>query len=261
MRLVVPVKYVPEPTATWKFRADLTLDRESVEGRLSELDEYAVEQAVRLLEAGKVTEFTVLTVGPAKAVDAVRKALAMGGTAGVHVLDEAVHGSDALATSRVIARAVERIGFDLVLCGMSSTDAEMSVVPAMVAERLSVAHLTFAAALSVDPAAGVVTVRRDGDLASEDVAARLPAVVSVTDQSGEPRYPSFKAIMGARKKPVTTWSLKDLDLDAAEVGTAAARVCVTALDRRPPRQAGPVVVDDGDAAVQLGDFLAGRGLL
>lgn len=261
MRLVVPVKYVPEPTAIWKFHEDLTLDRESVEGRLSELDEYAVEQAVRLVEAGQITEFTVLTVGPAKAADALRKALAMGGAAGVHVLDDAMHGSDALATSRVIARAVEQIGFDLVLCGMSSTDAEMSVVPAMVAERLGVAHLTFAAALTVDPPAATVTIRREADVASEEVVAQLPAVVSVTDQSGEPRYPSFKAIMAARKKPITTWSLKDLDVDAADVGGHAARVSVTALDRRPPRQAGPVVIDDGDAAAQLADFLVARGLL
>lgn len=259
MRLVVPVKYVPEPTATWRFHEDLTLDRESVEGRLSELDEYAVEQAVRLLEAGLITGFTVLTVGPPKAVDGLRKALAMGGESGVHIVDDAVRGSDALATSRVIARAVQRIGFDLVLCGMSSTDAEMSVIPAMLAERLGVPHLTFAAALSTDPATGTVTIRRDGDLASEEISASLPAVVSVTDQSGEPRYPAFKAIMAARKKPVTTWSLRDLGLDAGDVGTSAARIQVTSLARKPPRQAGTVILDEGDAAEQLTDFLTTRG--
>jgi electron transfer flavoprotein beta subunit len=259
MRLVVPVKYVPEPTATWKFHDDLTLDREAVEGRLSELDEYAVEQAVRLLEAELITGFTVLTVGPPKAVDGLRKALAMGGQSGVHVVDDALHGSDAPVTSRVIARAVDQIGFDLVLCGMSSTDAEMSVIPAMIAERLGVPHLTFAAALSVDPAAGTVTIRRDGDLASEQISAPLPAVVSVTDQSGEPRYPAFKAIMAARKKPVITWGLKDLDLDGTDVGASAAKISVTSLTRKPPRQAGTVIVDDGDAAAQLADFLAAHG--
>jgi electron transfer flavoprotein beta subunit len=261
MRLVVPAKYVPEPTATWKFHEDLTLDREAVEGRLSELDEYAVEQAVRLREADLVTSITVLTVGPPKAVDGLRKALAMGGDRGVHVLDDAIHGSDALATSQVIAHAVDRVGFDLVLCGMSSTDAEMSVVPAMVAERLGVPHLTFAAALAVDPAAGTVIIRRDGDRASEEIAASLPAVVSVTDQSGEPRYPAFKAIMAAKKKPITTWSLKDLDIDTAEVGAGTSRTSVISLSRKPPRQAGSVVVDDGEAALQLADFLSARGFI
>jgi electron transfer flavoprotein beta subunit len=261
MRLVVPVKYVPEPTATWKFHEDLTLDRQAVEGRLSELDEYAVEQAVRLREAGIATGITVLTVGPPKAVDGLRKALAMGGDCGVHVLDDAIHGSDALATSRVIARAVVRAGFDLVLCGMSSTDAEMSVVPTMVAERLGVAHLTFAAALAVDPSAGSVTIHRDADRSREEITACLPAVVSVTDQSGEPRYPAFKAIMAAKKKPVTTWSLKDLDLDAAEVGAGSAGTHVISLSRKPPRQAGSVVVDDGEAAFRLADFLSARGFI
>jgi electron transfer flavoprotein beta subunit len=261
MRVVVPVKHVPEPTATWRFRDDLTLDRDTVEGRLSELDEYAIEQAVHLLEAGLVTSLTVLTVGPAKAGDGLRKALAMGGEAGVHVVDDAIHGSDSLATSQVIARAVARSGFDLVLCGMSSTDAEMAVVPAMVAERLGVPHLTFAAALSVDPEAATVTIRRDGDLASEEITASLPAVVSVTDQSGQPRYPAFKAIMAAKKKPVTTWTLKDLGLDTVEVGAAAARTAVVSLSRKPPRSAGTVVVDDGDAAAQLADFLSARGFV
>ena len=259
MRVVVPVKYVPEPTATWKFRDDLTLDRDAVEGRLSELDEYAVEQATRLLEADAVISVTALTVGPPRALDGLRKALAMGAQAGVHVVDEAMHGSDALATSRVIARAVEQLGFDLVVCGMSSTDAEMSVVPAMVAERLGVPHLTFAAALSVEPGTGLVTIRRDGDLGSAQIAAPAPLVVSVTDQSGEPRYPAFKAIMGAKKKPVATWSLKDLDVDESEVGAGAARTQVISLAVTPPRQAGTVVVDDGGAAVQLADFLSSHG--
>lgn len=261
MRVVVPVKYVPEPTATWRFRDDLTLDRDGVEGRLSELDEYAVEQAVRLREAGVATSITVLTVGPARAIDGLRKALAMGGESGVHVVDDAMHGSDAPATSRVLAAAVQRIGFDLVLCGMSSTDAEMSVLPTMVAERLGVPHLTFAAAVTVDPSGPSVTVRRDTDLASDEVRGALPAVVSVTDQSGEPHYPAFKAIMAARKKPVTTWSLADLEIDPALVGSAAARTTVTSLRPTPPREAGSVVVDDGSGAAQLAEFLTARGFL
>lgn len=203
MKIVVLVKHVPEPTAAWRFGEDLTLDRAGVEGRLSQLDEHAVEQAVRLAEADATAEVTCLTMGPAAAAESLRKALAMGGHAGVHVLDDALHGTDALGTSLVLAKALERLGFDLVVCGMASTDAEMSVVPSMLAERLGVPQATFASELRLDGASA--TVRRETDAATEEVVVSLPAVVSVTDQSGEPRYPTFKNIMAARKKPVQTW--------------------------------------------------------
>lgn len=261
MKIVVPVKYVPEPTANWRFADDLTIDRGGVEGRLSELDEYAVEQAVRLVEGGVDAEIVALTVGPAKATDAIRKALAMGANSGIHVLDDAMHGSDAVATSLVLAAAIRQAGFDLVVTGMASTDAEMSVVPAMVAERLGVPQVTFASALSVDAGAGTVTIRRDGDTASEEIQAPLPALVSVTDQTGEARYPAFKAIMASKKKPVTTWSLADLGIEPAQVGLAAAACVVRSLVPRPAREAGTVVVDDGDGAVQLAEFLAARKFL
>jgi electron transfer flavoprotein beta subunit len=259
MKIVVPVKYVPEPTATWRFETDLTLDRSAIEGRLSELDEYAVEQAVRLVEGGLEADIVALTVGPAKATDALRKALAMGADSAVHVLDDAMHGSDALATSLVLAKAIERAGFDLVVCGMSSTDAEMSVLPAMVADRLGIAQLTFASALSVD--ATTVTIRRDGDTASEQIQAALPAVVSVTDQTGEARYPAFKAIMASKKKPVVTYSLADLGIAGSDVGLASAAAVVRSLTPRPPKQAGTVVVDDGEGAVLIADFLVERKFL
>lgn len=259
MKIVVPVKHVPEPTAAWRYAEDLTLDRAHVDGRLSELDEYAVEQAVTLVEGGLPATITYLTMGPAKAVDGLRKALAMGGDDAVHVSDEALHGSDALATSLVLARAIERIGFDLVVCGMSSTDAEMSVVPAMLAERLGVPQVTFAGALSV--ADGTVTIRRDAEAATEEVVAALPAVVSVTDQTGEARYPSFKAIMAGKKKPVTTWTLADLGVEPGTVGLAGAATAVRSAAAQPPRQAGTVVVDEGDAAARIADFLVAQKLL
>jgi electron transfer flavoprotein beta subunit len=254
MRIVVLIKHVPEPMATWKFASDGTLDRDAVEGRLSQLDEYAVEQAVRLGERGVAAEVTCLTMGPAQAADSLRKALAMGGAKGVHVVDDALRGSDALSTSLVLARAIERLGFDLVICGMASTDAEMSVVPSMLAERLGVAQATNASALEVD--GDSVTVRRDTDAGSEEVRVLLPAVVSVTDQSGEPRYPAFKAIMLARKKPVETWSLADVGVAPAEVGLAAAATVMRGTRPRPLRTTGTVVVDSGDAATVLADFLA-----
>jgi electron transfer flavoprotein beta subunit len=261
MKIVVPVKYVPEPTATWRFADDLTLDRGGVEGRLSELDEYAMEQAMQLVEGGLDAEIVAVTVGPAKATDALRKALAMGAGSGVHVLDDAIHGSDALATSKVLAAAIQQIGFDLVITGMASTDAEMSVVPAMLSERLGASQVTFASALSVDAGAGTVSIRRDGDTASEQIQTSLPAVVSVTDQTGEARYPAFKAIMASKKKPVTTWSLADLGISPSDVGSGAAAAVVRSLVTSPPREAGTVVVDEGEGAVAIADFLTERMFL
>jgi electron transfer flavoprotein beta subunit len=253
MRIVVLVKHVPEPTSTWRFTDDGVLDRDGVEGRLSQLDEHAIEQAVKLVEGGVAADITCLTMGPAKAADSLRKALAMGGGKGVHVVDDALRGSDALSTSLVLAKALQRLGFDLVICGMASTDAEMSVVPAMLADRLGVAQATNAAALRVD--GDSVVARRETDTSTEEVAVSLPAVVSVTDQSGEPRYPTFKAIMAARKKPVETWSLADLGVAPDEVGLAAAATVVREARPAPPRVAGTVIVDEGDGAARLADFL------
>ncbi|MEV4701788.1 electron transfer flavoprotein subunit beta/FixA family protein [Actinoplanes sp. NPDC049316] len=259
MKIAVLIKYVPEATATWRFADDRALDRDGVEGRLSELDEYAVEQALRLVEAGAATEIGYLTMGPPRAVDAVRKALAMGGDRAVHVLDDALHGTDAMGTSLVLAAALGRMGFDLVICGMASTDAEMSVLPAMLAERLGLPAVVNAAALRVEDSA--VACERDTDDATEEVVAPLPALVSVTDRSGEARYPSFKGIVAAKKKPVTTWSLADLGIEAARVGTGGAATEVLTVQPRPPREAGTVITDEGDAAARLADFLAANKLL
>jgi electron transfer flavoprotein beta subunit len=259
MRIVVLVKHVPDPTVPWQYADDRTLDRSAAESRLSELDEYAVEQAVSLVENGVEATITYLTMGPASAADGLRKALAMGGDDAVHISDDALHGSDALSTSLVLATAVQRLGADLVICGMASTDGEMSVVPAMVAERLGVPQLTFAGELTVSD--GSVTIRRHTETATEEVAASLPAVVSVTDQTGEARYPSFRAIMMAKKKPVTTWSLAELGIEPARVGLAGAATAVRSVAAQPPRQAGEVITDEGDAGARIADFLAARKLL
>lgn len=259
MKIVVCVKYVPDAQAERTFTSDTTTDRTGVDGLLSELDEYAVEEALKLKEAGDV-EVVVLTMGPADAVDAVRKSLQMGADSGVHVSDDALHGSDAPATSLVLAKAIEKIGdsgpVDLVLTGMASTDGTMSVVPAMLAERLGLPQVTFASELSV--ADGHVTIRRDGDASTETVEADLPALVSVTDQINEPRYPSFKGIMAAKKKPIETWSLADLGVGAGEVGLDAAWTQVESFTARPPRSKGEVVADEGDGGVKLAEFLVSR---
>ncbi|MFF3558413.1 electron transfer flavoprotein subunit beta/FixA family protein [Streptomyces tsukubensis] len=257
LRIVVCVKYVPDASGDRGFADDLTVDREGVDGLLSELDEYAVEQALRISEAADGdASVTVLTVGPEDAREAVRKALSMGADAGIHVEDDDLHGSDVMGTSLVVASAVERAGFDLVVCGMASTDGVMGVLPALLAERLGVAQLSLLSEVSV--AGGVVSGRRDGDVASEVVEAELPAVVSVTDQSGEARYPSFKGIMAAKKKKVESWDLEELELDAELVGAAGAWTVVDGVEARAARSAGTVVKDEGEGGRQVAEFLASR---
>lgn len=253
MKIVVCVKHVPDATADRTFTEDGTTDRDAVDSLLSELDEYAVEQALRIPESGVDAEITYLTIGPDDAKDALRKALAMGGDAAVHVSDEDVRGSDAFATSLVLARAIERGGFDLVVCGMASTDGGTGVVPALLAERLGVPAVTHLDEFAVE--GGTVTGRREGESASVHVRATLPAVVSVTDRAGDARYPSFKGIMAAKKKPLETLDLTDLGIDAELVGRPAARSAVDRAARRPPRSKGEIVTDDGAGGAGLAAFL------
>ncbi|MFC9132521.1 electron transfer flavoprotein subunit beta/FixA family protein [Streptomyces sp. NPDC057099] len=260
LRIVVTVKYVPDATGDRHFADDLTVDRDDVDGLLSELDEYAVEQALQISEnSDDDVEITVLTVGPEDAKDALRKALSMGADKAIHVEDDDIHGTDAIGTSLVLAKAVEKAGYDLVISGMASTDGTMGVVPALLAERLGVPQVTLLSEVSVEGGAnGTVKGRRDGDAATESLEASLPAVVSVTDQSGEARYPSFKGIMAAKKKPVESWDLSDLDLEAEEVGLEGAYTTVDNAAERPARTAGTIVKDEGEGGKQLAEFLAGQ---
>ena len=265
MNIVVCVKYVPDATAEQKFESDNTVDRVGVPGLLSELDEYAVEQSLQLKEKNadpESVQVTALTVGPEQAADAIRKALQMGADKGVHVVDDAVAGSDAPATSKVLAEAIRKIsgdvgGVDVVVCGMASTDGAMSVVPAMLAERLDLPQVTLGSV--VESQGDQFRIKRDGDTATEVIGATAPLVLSVTDQSGEARYPSFKGIMAAKKKPLDTWSLGDLGVDAGEVGLGAAWTAVETTEARPPRTAGEIVTDeDGSGATALVEFLASK---
>jgi electron transfer flavoprotein beta subunit len=263
VNIVVCVKYVPDATGNRTFDdTDNTVDRYGVDGLLSELDEYAIEEGLVLADAhgGQVT---ALTMGPEPASNAVRKALQMGASRGVHVLDPGVHGSDSAATSLVLATAIQKVGaeapVDMVICGMASTDGSMGVVPAMLAERLGLPQVTFASEVTVE--GSTVRIRRDGDTATEIVEASTPLVLSVTDQCNEPRYPSFKGIMAAKKKPVDTWSLADLELEPSQVGLAAAWTKVASFEARPPRTAGKVVPDDGTGGQQLAEYLASQRFL
>ncbi|MGO4384528.1 electron transfer flavoprotein subunit beta/FixA family protein [Specibacter sp. RAF43] len=263
MNIVVLVKYVPDT----QFDRHLTgeshrMDRS--ESILSELDEYALEAALALTDARGGAKagntVTALTLGPASAAVAVKKSLQIGATAGVHVCDDALAGSDASATSLALAAAIKTLGpVDLVITGMASTDGETSIVPAQLAARLGLPQLTFAASLDVQ--GGTVTARRDGDETSEDIQATLPALVSVTDQANEPRYPNFKGIIAAKKKKVTTLSLAEIGVPADAVGAAGSLTQVTAAAERPARAAGTIIVDSGDAGIALVDFLAAQKLI
>ena len=254
MKIVVLVKQVPDSGAERGLRGDdNTIDRAGANNVINEMDEYAIEEALRLREAHG-GEVTVLTMGPERAVESIRKALQMGPDDAVHILDDALAGSCALATSKVLAAAVATLGPDLVLCGAEATDARGQVLPHMLSERLGVPALTGARKLTVD--GDRLTVERQTDEGYEVVSATAPAVVSVWDTINEPRYPSFKGIMAAKKKPVTTLSLADLGIAADEVGTAGATSAVVEFAKRPPRSSGQKVTDEGTGGEQLVAYLA-----
>ena len=256
MNIVVCVKQVPDTGMERKLKPDdSTLDRESVDGLINELDEYAIEEALLIAEAHG-GEVTILSMGPQKAAESIRKALSMGCDQAVHVLDDGLAGSDALATSQVIAQALTRIGFDLVILGSESTDARMGVLAAMLSERLGVPQMSLAGQVQIDGPA--IRIQRQTDYGYDKVEAALPAVVSVVEKINEPRYPSFKGIMAAKKKPVETLSLADLGVDASQVGLAAAATEVVDFAQRPPRAAGTIVKDDGDGGVKAAEFLAAQ---
>ncbi len=263
LNIVVLVKYVPDT----QFDRHLTgenhlLDRS--ESILSEMDEYALEAALVLSDARGGAKagnnVTALTLGPAAAAAAVKKSLQIGATAGLHISDDALAGSDASATSLALAAAIRTLGpVDLVITGMASTDGETSIVPAQLAARLGLPQVTFASSLEVEGT--TVTARRDGDDVSEEIQATLPALVSVTDQANEPRYPNFKGILAAKKKKVTTLSLAEIGVPADAVGLAGSKTTVTAAAERPARTAGVIITDSGDAGIQLVDFLAAQKLI
>jgi electron transfer flavoprotein beta subunit len=261
MNIVVCVKQVPDTWSEKKLAAsDSTLDRAATDPVMNEMDEYAVEEALKLQEAHG-GEVTILCMGPDAATETVRKALSMGADKAIHVIDDGLHGSDAIATSLALATAIDKAGgFDLVLLGSESSDARMSVVPAMLAERLGLPQLTFAKEVTINTVDGAtkISIKRLTDDGYQVVEASTPAVVSVVEKINEPRYPSLKGIMAAKKKPVETYGLADLGIDAGEVGSAGAWSKVESFEAAPPRQAGPVVTDEGDGADKLLEFLASK---
>jgi electron transfer flavoprotein beta subunit len=262
MNIVVLVKQVPDTYSERRLRGDGALDRDASDAVLDEINERAVEEALQLKEAhgGSDVTVTVVSMGPDRATEAIRKALSMGADAAVHLTDEGLAGSDAVGTARALAGAIGTVGeVDLVLAGNEASDGRSAAVPAMVAEVLGLPALTHARQVTVE--GGSVTVRRETDDGVVTLSAELPAVVSVNEKINEPRYPSFKGIMAAKKKPVTTLSLADAGLDASQVGVAAALTSVVSATPKPPKSAGEKVVDDGDGGTKLAAFLVAQKLI
>jgi electron transfer flavoprotein beta subunit len=256
MNIVVLVKQVPDTWAERKLKdSDKTLDRASVDVVMNEIDEYAVEEALRIKEA-QGGEVTILTMGPERATETIRKALSMGADKAVHLVDDALAGSDAVQTSAALAKAIEGLEYDLVIVGSEATDSRMAVMGALLAERLGKPQLTGARKLTVEN--GTATIERLTDNGYAVVTASTPAIVSVVEKINEPRYPSFKGIMAAKSKPLETKSLADLGLDAGSVGLASAPTQVVEFATKPPRQAGQVVKDEGDGGAKVAEFLASQ---
>lgn len=264
MKIAVCIKQVPDSWAEKKMVNGL-LDRAGVDAVLNDLDEYAIEEALRIIEPlneGKENPehtITLISMGPERATEAIRKGLSMGADDAILVSDPALAGSDALATSKVLAKVIETGHYDLVFCGTESTDARMSVIPAMLAERLGWAQLTFAGSVAVDPVAKRVEIARITDLGVETMNSSFPAIISVIEKINEPRYPSFKGIMAAKKKPIETKTIADLGVN--DVGLANAWSIVTEFSARPPREKGIKIDDTGSGGTQLVEFLAEKRLI
>ncbi|HEV3124331.1 MAG TPA: electron transfer flavoprotein subunit beta/FixA family protein [Candidatus Dormibacteraeota bacterium] len=251
MNVVVCVKQVPDPNSTGQLDpATKNLRREGVELVLDPGDEFGIEAGLQLAEAhgGQVT---VVSMGPEKALDAIRKALAMGAAKGVLISDDALRGSDALSTAKVLAAAIKREGFDLVITATESTDGYTGTVPQMVAELLGVPAVTFAKGLESDGKS--LKVQRQTETGYDRVEATLPAVVSVTASVNEPRYPSLKGIMAAKSKPVDRLTTAELGLDG--VGGATAGQTIVSVEPAEERKAGEIIADDGEAAKRIVQFL------
>ena len=256
MKIAVCVKHVPEGHSRLD-PGSKRLDR-SGEGALNHFDANAVEEALRL-KADSDTEVVVVSLGPPKAADSLRKALAMGADRAVLVTDEGAAGSDLVATSKVMAAALERESADLVLFGQQASDADGAVLWAAVAERLKRPVVSQAAELTVD--SGSVRVKRQTEFGYDVIESPLPAVVAVSDAINEPRYPSLKGIMGAKKKPFETLSLSDVGVDAGEAGEAGSKTEVLALAAPPSRGDARKIEGDANAAQAIVDFLAEKRLV
>jgi electron transfer flavoprotein beta subunit len=260
MKIAVCVKQVPDASGG-HLRIDPGTKRvdRSGEGALNAWDSPAIEEALRMKEKTGEGEVVVVSVGPDKAADALRKALAMGADRAILVSDEGIAGSDLVATSRVLAKALERENPDLVVLGQQSADSDGAVLGAALAERLKRPLISQASEVTLE--GGRITVKRQTEFGYDVIEAPLPAVLAVSDAINEPRYPSLKGIMGAKKKPFESLSLGDVGVEAGSVGEAGSGTEVLALNAPPARGDTRKIEDDGNAAQAIVDFLAEKRLV
>ena len=258
MKIAVCVKQVPETQAKRIDPGTKRLDR-SGEATLNAFDANAIEEALRVKESSSDGEVVLVSLGPQGALDALRKGLAMGADRGVLVSDDAAAGSDLVATSLALAKALERESADLILFGQQASDSDGAVLWAAVADRLRVPLVSQAAELSVSD--GMARVKRQTEFGYDVIDAPLPAVVAVSDAINEPRYPSLKGIMGAKKKPQESLSVSDLGLDASQLGEAGSKTEVLSIGDPPARGDTVKIDDDGSGAQKIADFLVEKRLL
>lgn len=260
MKIVVCIKQVPATGADKRYTDDLRLDRTGVEAIINPLDEYAIEQALRLVDDGAVESVTYLSMGPDQAAEALRRALAMGGDEAVLITDPALAGADEWATAKVLGAALDKLAPDVALMGMASDDARGSLVPGAVAAMRDVPLLSYGAELKVGD--GSARVRRLSATGYDWIGAPLPVVATVTDQVGEPRYASLKGIMAAKRKPMETWSLADVGLSADDLrGAALTRVTDTRAPEAKPPTERIENLPATEAAARIADWLAARKLI
>jgi electron transfer flavoprotein beta subunit len=258
--IVVLVKQVPDTATERKLSdGDHTLLRDTNDSVIDEINERAVEAALQLTEA-QGGEITLVSVGPEHAIDAIRKGLSMGADKAIHVSDPALHGADVLQTANVLAAAIRRVdNLDLVIAGNESSDGSSGAVPAILAELLGYPQLTHARTVEVDGT--TIRVDRETEDGITHLEATLPALVSVGEKINQPRYPSFKGIMAAKKKPVDTLTVADLGVDTSEIGLDNAWSTVLEAAPKPPRSAGQKVTDEGDGGAQIAAFLVSQKLI
>ncbi len=259
MEIAVLVKQVPDTYSERRLGgSDWVVDRDASDAVIDEIDSKGVEVGLQLVEVHG-GEVTVVTMGPARAAETLRKALAMGAHKAVHVTDELLAGSDAVQTSAALAAALRPGGFDVIICGNEATDGRTASMPAMLAERLGVPAVT--SVVSIQVQGSVVSAERVVEGGAARVSASLPVVVSVNEKIGEPRYPNFKGIMAAKKKPVVTLSAADLGLDPSGLGLANASTQVVSGEPRAAKAAGEKVTDEGAGGDLVAAFLVAQRLI
>lgn len=254
MNVIICAKVIPASSVTIEINpATKRMVRQGVPHELDPAAASALEEGLRLTEKHGGT-VTVITMGTNDATIGIRNALAMGAASAIHILDDALAGSDALGTAKTLAAAVQKEPFDLVICAAESSDSYSGIVPGQLAQLLAIAPLTFAKEIAVD--GRKITIKRQSESGYDVVEAELPALVTVTSGINEPRYPQLKGIMAAKKKEIKKYTAADLGLGPEQVGASGAREKVLNIGRPPPRKAGRIITDEGDGGRQIADFLA-----